>query len=202
MPLNSKHKLFFIHIPKTAGSTIETALNMKSLQGLYCEDRLQGILNVNPQHLKFKDLNSIINFKNLTTFTVVRNPFDRIVSEYKYIKSIEGYLPEYRNLKFDDFVNSILLDQNKYRFDNHFESQYSFIEGGEEYIKIFKYENIKELFDWLSDFMQRPLSFNNEKKSNKMHYSFYFQRKDTIDLVHNFYKDDFEKFNYCFENRI
>lgn len=203
MPLCSKYKLFFIHIPKTAGTSVELALDIQKSECLYSENRFNRILKINPQHFTYSDLNSILNFTDLKIFTIVRNPFDRIVSEFKYVQKMENanWL-DYKSLDFDSFVDKILnLDSNIARdiFDNHLMTQYDYIKGAEDIVKIFKYENLQEAFDWLNLITESTLDFKHERNSEKMHYSFYYKYKKTIDTVAEFYKKDLEYFNYSFE---
>ena len=86
--LNDEQAVTFLHIPKTAGTTIETWLNDsgKYQQILFSQKKLEGML-VTPQHLGYhtlteltKTLNRPLEYK----FAVVRNPFERIVSEFFY----------------------------------------------------------------------------------------------------------------------
>ena len=80
----------FIHIPKTAGTIIENSLREKTTQSLY-SGKGNVLLdfpynNKSLQHLfytiiyQFKDkLN--VDFDNIKIFSVVRNPYDRIISD-------------------------------------------------------------------------------------------------------------------------
>lgn len=203
MPLCLKHNLFFIHIPKCAGTTIEKALDLQKSECFFSKTRFDNILNISPQHFSYKDLRIIFQLKKFKLFTIVRNPYDRIVSEYKYIQKSENeYWADFKNLNFDLFIEQIfLLDEDKRSnlFDNHFKSQYSFIEEGEDVIKIFKYENLQESFDWLNSVTKSNLSFSHERNSEKMHYSFYYKYRKTIDTITELYKKDLEYFNYTFD---
>jgi chondroitin 4-sulfotransferase 11 len=203
MPLCLKHNLFFIHIPKTAGTSIEIALDMRKPECFYSENRFNKILKINPQHFIYSDLSNILNVKNLNIFTVVRNPFDRLVSEFKYVQKTENSnWTDYKNLNFDSFVDEVLnLDSNMACdiFDNHLMPQYDYIKGGEDIIKIFKYENLSEFVDWLFLKTNDLMILSHERNSEKMHYSFYYKYKKTIDMVAEFYKKDLEYFNYSFE---
>lgn len=203
MPLYSTHNLFFIHIPKCAGTTIEKALDMQKEEFFFSKNRFNTLLKVSPQHFTYKNLKTICNLDKFKLFTVVRNPYDRIVSEYKYIQNGENeYWKDFKNLNFDLFIEKIfLLDEFKRYdlFDSHFNLQYNFIEDGEDLIKLFKYESLQEAFDWLNLITDSTIAFPHERNSEKMHYSFYYKYKRTIDIVSEFYKKDLEYFNYSFE---
>jgi hypothetical protein len=203
MPLCLIHNLFFIHIPKCAGTTIEKALDTQKEEFFFSKNRFNTLLKVSPQHFSYRNLKIISNLDKFKLFTVVRNPYDRIVSEYKYIQNGENeYWADFKNITFDTFVEKIfLLDEFKRYdlFDSHFELQYSFIEGGEDLIKVFKYENLQEAFDWLNLTTDSTITFPHERNSEKMHYSFYYKYRKTIDIVSEVYKKDLEYFNYSFE---
>jgi hypothetical protein len=203
MPLYLTHNLFFIHIPKCAGTTIEKALDIQKEEFFFSKNRFSTLLKVSPQHFTYRNLKIISNLNKFKLFTVVRNPYDRIVSEYKYIQNGENeYWADFKNITFDTFVEKIfLLDEFKRYdlFDSHFELQYSFIEEGEDLIKVFKYENLQEAFDWLNLTTDSTITFPHERNSEKMHYSFYYKYRKTIDIVSEVYKKDLEYFNYSFE---
>lgn len=79
-------RLFFVHIPKTAGTTIEVSLNKK--------DILWG------RHYSVKDFiegNRQENLEDWTIFTVVRNPWDRIHSAYQFKN-------RFKELTFSQFI--------------------------------------------------------------------------------------------------
>lgn len=66
---NVKNPLMFIHIPKTAGISIQKWMKMKYRK---LHERI---------HLP---IDQIDNYENYFTFTVIRNPYDRAFSAYKY----------------------------------------------------------------------------------------------------------------------
>ena len=83
MPFNSK--VLFVHIPKTAGTTIETALGLKSAECLYDFQGKKADQIVTRQHLFASEYRNIIdNVDNLYRVSVVRNPYDRLVSAYHF----------------------------------------------------------------------------------------------------------------------
>ena len=71
--INHEYKFIFLHIPKTAGVSVGTTLY--DLVGI--DDLYDG----------FKIHHDIVSEKNLRdyfVFTFVRNPWDRMTSEYKF----------------------------------------------------------------------------------------------------------------------
>jgi hypothetical protein len=152
-----------------------------------------------PQHLSVKEISNEIDLKEYKLFTIVRNPFDRIVSEFCHFKNSK-LSKEYHHLNFTDFVNVCLKldsEKRKYVFDGHLETQSDYIRG-EFPIKIFKYEDLQECFDWLREITGEDLKFGHEKKSDRKHHSEYYETEDVIRTVEDFYRVDLDYFDYIF----
>lgn len=208
MPISKKHGLCFIHIPKNAGSSIEKSLGMCHPENLWSIAALAGY-DVCPQHLNLRELLQVVPGLNaLKIFSIVRNPFDRLVSEYFYTKSLP-HTSEYHDLDFDTYVDKCLClryDLRKKIFDAHLETQASFLKlplrhrilGGLK-IKVFKYENLNEVFCWLRLTTGLELEFGHERKSDRPRdYREFYQRRSTRERVEAFYKEDLSVFNYSF----
>src|SRR5436305_8741969 len=97
MPIFKKAKALFIHIPKTGGTSVEKELylrekpeNRYNHKTFYSTEphKYNGRLNYSLQHFTLRDLKIALG-KNVlkafkTVFSIVRNPFDRLVSEFHY----------------------------------------------------------------------------------------------------------------------
>jgi hypothetical protein len=101
---NNDDNILLIHIPKTGGSSLEhyfsdkynIKLNEKSLfMFLNEETKKQNNIEINSslQHMtyqtlfKYKDFFNI-DFNNLKIITIVRNPYERIISDFFFYKLI------------------------------------------------------------------------------------------------------------------
>lgn len=199
MPISKIHKLCFIHIPKVAGTTIEKALDMHHEDLFYRYGKYKKY-EVCPQHLTHQELSlEIPNLSEYQLFTVVRNPFDRIVSEYNFYHET-WWAKEYYNLNFDDFVRiclSIDKAKRKFCFDGHLEPQVDYIRGDLP-VKIFKYENLEECFYWLREITGENLNFGHERKAERKNYKDYYDNVETIKIVEDFYRDDLDYLDYNF----
>ena len=109
MPISHKHKVLFLHAPKNAGSSIEEALGIeKSPQALlshkYTADSIYAL-----QHLPYSQLRKTVPTTVWSTYTkvcVVRNPWDRMVSDWRWRR--KNGLP-LGQLSFGDFVRCVQM---------------------------------------------------------------------------------------------
>lgn len=165
--------------------------------------------DVCPQHLNLRELAKVVpELTALKIFTVVRNPFDRLVSEFFYTKSLP-HTAVYHNLDFDEYVENCLSlprEQRKKIFDAHLETQASFLKlplrhwiSRSLQVKIFKYEKLDEVFCWLRKTTGLDLEFGHERRSLRPRdYKEFYQRRSTLKRVQSFYKDDLSAFGYDF----
>ena len=128
---NESINILFIHIPKTGGTNIEQNLKKKCNQTVFSEwknDLLPSPYNnVSLQHQTYMTIYNYknelnIDFENIKTFAIVRNPYDRIISDLFWFKIInKNTSPE---KVFDLIKNNYLYRDN---LDNHNIPQYKFV---------------------------------------------------------------------------
>ncbi|MDP4546876.1 sulfotransferase family 2 domain-containing protein [Marinobacter sp. MDS2] len=215
MPVFSKGKvnILFLHIPKSAGSTIEKiaddfgweesfSIRGKSLKEIrYCKASLQ--------HLHVQPLESILEFEQFDSiFTVVRNPFSRFKSEY-YWQRTQGIT----ELSVDDWVSDTFEKYlgNSYIYDNHIRPQVEFIPRSPHQPQVFKLEEggverAKKLFLGFSNESENRNSWakwltslftpdRQEKRSLKYpEIEAKFERH--YDRIVEFYKQDYSTLSY------
>lgn len=203
MPYYKKKHILFIHIPKTGGTSLENYLKNNDIQTLYIPVPRNNILpekNLRNKSLQHQTYNTIykyrkllnINFDNkLRIISIVRNPYHRIISDLFWNKLIK------KNTSPEMVYNIIKSYIYKDCYDNHNIPQYKFItdENNEliNNIKIFRTEELKKgLIEY--GFINFNIHTNNIKINNndKMKYL----NRDSINLINNYYKKDFELFNY------
>jgi len=193
MIISEKNKIAFIAIPKTGTRSVYDILK-REFEGI----QLQDHKTIVPQE-----------YVDYYSFTIVRNPYDRLVSawwsttqrgddRYGYIKDLNGdasFLNYCRNLKrFENKRIPHLMPQCNW-FNNKID-------------KAIRYENINE--EWLDlpfNLYKKPLPHENPTvkvaKNNpkpRLHYSNYLN-DEIIDIINEKYKEDFIKLNYEFYNK-
>jgi hypothetical protein len=178
-------KPLFVHIPKTAGTSI---LNVFKDKGLDPWDRRS--VEYPRGHLPLVILKQQNIFsESVFSFAVVRNPYTRTYSCFHQFNksnktniSFTEYLKNIQRNNISRITPLLHLPQYLYVIDDN---------GTIATDKIYRFENLNEL---KSDF-NLELGFDNPGK-----YVVELYNKDytseAIDLVHKIYKSDFERFGY------
>lgn len=198
----NKLKLIFVHIPKTGGSTISNILvpNINIHDNKYI-NYLYGLKNDRSlQHLSITKIKELVkNTDEYYKFSIVRNPYDRLVSEYYWcqIKNV-GYKS---GQTFDDFLNYVIniFKNNKFYmniYTDHFIPQYNFLYDNNilEVDKVFKHEYFNEIIQFLNEeYNINTNLYENLKvyKGKKLNLN-----QNQKNIIYNLYKKDFELFNY------
>ncbi len=209
--ISHKYKCTFLHIPKVAGTSIERFLREIDL----------GI----PQKvLRKRGFSHFLNdHTDYFVFSFVRNPYDRFVSAWKWGElkfSKEGELPFYKKERSVSFKEYVLLTTDlKYRKDNqnlwseydeyHTLPQFEFfpnLNGGHYFTDkisptftcdfIGRFENLHEDFNAVCSnigIKQFKLPHAYNSKTFKQAFDWTSELKEK---VYNYYKKDFELFNY------
>ena len=193
--------VLFLHIPKTGGTSIEYYFSEKysiPLNGNALYTGANTPLGTSYQHLPYKEIvkhNDLfhIDFNNLTILSVVRNPYDRILSDLFYYKLLHA---KTEPSEVYDAIQTFL--NHPKRYDNHPLPQYEYVvdEDGSllENLHIMKTET-------LTEDMKREgfLDFNKTMNKNRaISNSLYDAYLDTrcIECISSFYQKDFELFGY------
>jgi|TARA_B100000767_G_C19727605_1_gene520186 hypothetical protein len=232
MPILHSAKIIFVHIPKTGGGTIEKTL------GIYGKNN-NG--NLNPdhsllygkykkkflQHLTISEIKKI-NIKEFSTYrkiSFVRNPYDKMISEYlwriqvygkrklefkEYI--IEEVIPRKNNV--NKFVKNFYKDESFIPFlDVHYVNQVDFLFLNKKLAvdEIGKFENFEN--DFKKIFNKKPI--NTKVHKSKINYTYYLIKKilpkflanqmyrkyydyETEEIIRREYSEDLKMFDYNF----
>ncbi|MGJ8691879.1 MAG: sulfotransferase family protein [Thalassotalea sp.] len=229
--ISNKYQCVFVHVPKTAGQSIEHFF--LNLHQLAWQDKEQLLISKNkypangPErlaHLKAAEyyqcghINQAL-YKRYFSFAFVRNPWERLVSEYLHKKIDKKMtLKEY----FLHGLPSENLFCDKYR---HIMSQsdYLFDQAGNQLVTfIGRFENIQQDFDYVCQqlgiedstlphknsargfrrlWTRRIRHIFRVNKRVKRHYSEFYD-EELKQLVAIKYQKDIELFNYKFEDMM
>jgi len=212
--ISHQHKCIFIHIPKTAGSSVnrfylpQTKLdwrfpNYDVLYG-WCPKRKIHLQHATAKQLLELDLISEENWKSYYKFSFVRNPWDRSYSDYLWMMKdtkIKGSFKDYA-LKQGVF-KKVLTDRShkSYRGD-HLISQSDFLEvsKGLEIDYIGRFENFSHDISKINAFLKVNRVMDLHEKKNKKrhnHYSLFYTGSNRK-LVSKVFEEDINQFGYKF----
>ena len=101
MPIFNQHQAIFLHIGKTGGVSVEKALGLPARDyRKFCPEYLFGIKNgVMIQHARIQFLEQFMTKeqKDFFKFTIIRNPWDRMVSAFYYL--LPAHLRRFQNFE-------------------------------------------------------------------------------------------------------
>ena len=188
-------KLGFIHITKCAGTSIED-MGKQDKQKWGRFDKEYGF-----HHRLFNKVPKSVR-QSKDWFEVVRNPYDRILSEYycKYGGINNPTLknkPNHNKQGFNEYIRNKINKRSK--IGNHYTEQYKYFEGvPETKVQVIKMENLNnglnKLFKKYNLNIKIPLKKSNVGKKGR------FTVKDfdneTLHLINEVYDKDFKTLKY------
>lgn len=199
MPIDIIRNLLFIHIPKTGGSSVESALNLHPNQVDDAHEFLSGTKD-HLQHLTFSEISDRLEYDvvlKCKPFCIIRNPLHRFYSEYKWRVKIkhpivaDKSIAEFAEYLYMRKLNNTLKNECHFRF----QSDYFFNDvGAIDTIKVFKLEDgMDKVEDWLlaeCDISVRIPHINKDTSKAS-------DCSDYVDgLVKEIYKEDAIKLGY------
>jgi len=183
MILSRGRKFLFIHIPKTGGTALALALEARAMRDdMMLGDtpkaskrrrRLQGVKTAGRlwKHSTLADLTGLIpeqEMRDLFTFTLVRNPWDRAVSYYHWLREQGFDHPAVllsKRLEFKDFILHPVILRS---FETHSAPSYMRRADGREqcqlYIRLERFStDAAPLFDHLGFTLELPRENTSER---------------------------------------
>jgi hypothetical protein len=194
MGFNDSNKVAFVHIPKSAGSSVRKALGKWEHAGI---------------HLTASELSGLdkSRWERYLTIAIVRNPWDRMVSMYHYSRFNNSYKFEHKAFRvcFEEwlidlycnhlFDGEIVHKKNWVQYFAH--DQLQWIENNQGNIivdKVIRYENLEE--EWFKLFgTVLPVVNKTEHQDYRLYYNDHLNL-----LISKAFSRDIEKFNYRLDN--
>ncbi len=205
---NRGRACLFVHIPKTGGSTVESALTKAgwtkhlSINGVAPEKL--SFLRATPQHFHAELLDQFVNYDRLDEIVmIVRDPVSRMKSEFYWQE-------QWRQTKLvaGSWITEMFdtLEEDAFAFDNHLRPQAEFQpETGN--VKVFKLEDngISKAIETIKSLApQRPSALSNLKNTKTVGKEKSSKYRDEVELafaehavkIREFYRRDCELFGY------
>jgi hypothetical protein len=177
----------FIHINKNGGSSIEKALGLR------------------PEHktaLEKREELGAAAWERRFTFTIVRNPWDRVVSQYHYRMRVGKNDLASRKVAFGDWVRLVFRELDP-RYRNEplmFVPQWDWtVDGGGKPLLDFvgRFENLEGDFAHICSRIGRNVELPHVNPTRRGPYREYYD-PETEELVRNAFAVDLERFDYSF----
>ncbi len=189
-------RAIFVHIPKCAGVSINQTI-FGGLAG---------------GHTTFEEYLSIFEPRCVNSyfkFTIVRNPWDRLVSAYFFLKK-GGLSQEDRDwfneelnsfADFDDFVKKWVNKQNIWKW-HHFRPQYHYMLDKKGRIPldfIGYFENLDQDFKYITNKIGISCDLPMNNKSKHKNYQNYYS-EETKEIIRKVYSKDIRMLGYDFDS--
>lgn len=213
MPVNTNLKWIFIHIPKTGGSSIARYMyeqsgtplelwgriksrdrerfGLQDAREVDCPDRYQHLYH----HLRAAEVRKVVGdevWTVYTKFTVIRNPWDRLVSFYEYARQT-GERGGTAGRSFEEWV--------EYRSLFPKMSPYIMSEEGDILVDyVIRFENLMEDFKQMHERLgskYTPSQIPHEKKTVRDDYRCYYTSA-LAQKVYDELKEEIDFFGYKF----
>lgn len=177
----------FIHINKTGGSSVAWALQLP-FEHLTALEKIEMV--------------GSRRWDKCLTFTIVRNPWDKVVSQFHYrLKTNQTDLKE-TPIPFNEWVRSVFVEKDPlyYNFPKMFMSQTDWIADANGRIlvdEIVRFENLDEDFAQVMQKLGKCVALPHLKKSKHNHYRDYYDA-ETAAIIHTYFQQDIDNFGYTF----
>lgn len=177
----------FIHINKTGGSSIARALGLTGEHKTAMEKRRE--LGESAWSRRFR-------------FTIVRNPWDKVVSHYHYRVATNQTSLGMNRVDFKEWVSLAYGDNLPAYYDNPkmFMPQWNWIsnENGSLAVDfVGRFENLEQDFKSICRRINQDVLLPHKKKSKREHYRSYYDAR-AREIVRTWFKADIEEFDYEF----
>jgi Sulfotransferase family len=202
--ISFQKRFLFVHIPKTAGNSIQSVLRDYSEDQLVAlrkeQDGIErfGLRNPNYKIKKHSTLSeyrealSEEQFRSFYKFTCVRNPWDRMVSYY----FTPTQNPEILNRKkFRGIISKAVSVADYLRLDEEERDPFANVDC------IMRFENLADDFRIVCDQLTiSPPTLPRYNRSTRERYSKYYD-DELRELVRTRFAAEIERFGYTFEER-
>jgi len=215
MIISHGRKFIFVHIPKTGGTSLSLALEAKAMKDDIligdtpkAKNRRKRIKNAKVsgrlwKHARLTDIYGLVTQEQIErylVFTIVRNPWDRVVSYYHWLKMQKFDHPAVeiaKNNSFTDFLADPAI-QRSLRNDaaRNYVSDRDGIERCDMYLRM---EHLPEDVGRLGGNLGIKLADlpHDNRSERDSDYADYYD-VDSRNIVHAAFADDIERFEYRF----
>jgi len=211
MIVSHKHNFIFVHIFRTAGRSFTKALMQ------FGEQEIPGQTHRHHTAAEIRDLVGPEFWEQSFTFAVIRNPWERLLSQYLYhiqtvreFKSRHGQKPtkvarrtqknmrRFRN--FDAFIHWFAVKEELNEWTRHklTQSEFLFEDSGEQLVDhIMRFENLESDMKVLEEKLALDIDLPFINHQPHRHYSEYYT-DGTRSIVADVCRHEIDRFCYTF----
>ncbi len=183
------HNFIFIHINKTGGISLGECLELPFKMHFTAEEVIESI--------------GLKKWNQALSFSIVRNPFDKVVSHYFYrvltnqtgLGSEEIGFQEWVKKCYGPSKDPYLYDQPKM-----FQPQLDWLrhDGRIAVNMILKFEKLNSDYKKIKELLGLSMDLPHKNKSSRDHYKNYYDH-ETWEIVADWFKEDIKYFGYDLE---
>lgn len=179
----------FIHINKTAGTSIGKAIGLPVKHHLTAREVIARI--------------GMDKWNSAYKFTVVRNPWDKVVSHYEYRRKKDKTQIATRGISFTDWIRMTYGDdKNTYYYNNprSFQPQVDWLKDNEGKVSmdyVIRFESINEGFDHVKNVLGLDATLPHLNASDRAGFQSYYN-DESRDIIARWFHEDIETFGYDF----
>jgi hypothetical protein len=203
MPICHGRKFIFIHIPKNAGSAIEVSLGIYKKECMVeaKDSIIENGVSYSLQHLTAKQLKvhelTKNCFENYFKFAFVRNPYQRVLSEYFWLNqkrlNKEKTSPENFSKFIDEFYSIIDKDHKLTQYEYLYDENENLIVDFIGRIESFDQDFTKVTKKFGKVIIAKPYNMSRQKKDINQDL---YLTEENKEKIYNLFKIDFETFGY------
>jgi hypothetical protein len=202
--ISHRHRCIFVHIPKCGGTSIEDAIwpppQQRTLADLWAGYDRNPYQTGGLQHLCATHIRQEVGntFERYWKFAFVRNPWDRVISQYLYTLQQRQDLRDLLGLSTDAPLE-LYLSRLSEREHVQWKPQRPFIYDGDTLLVDFvgRFERFAEDADSVFRRLGVKEPLPHENKTERGPYHDYYDTR-TRDMVAQLYADDIATFGYDF----
>ena len=200
MPLvtGANQRVFFAHVPKTGGSSVEEYLIRRFGGPLSLKDvthrngrRRRGLISLST-HLTAEDLLDVLPHDVDYSFAVVRNPLQRVLSQYRFQAGVSRTARYTFSTWLRLMLHCVAMDLRVYQ--NHIRPQSDLVPEDSE---VFRLEDgFDGMIAWLDEItgtIAPEIEINHLLKKEHVPVAV---KSDDVRLIHDYYAADYERFGY------
>ena len=197
-------KILYVHIPKAGGISVSNFFRKIGFTEHFGREnaKLFPIMKYPPSHLDYKTICSLFHIEQFDLrFTIVRNPYERIRSDYKYAMKVNPGLRD-KPINMNVWINKVLDGYvgDEYFLGHHIKPQHLFV--GEKIEHVYKKESghqviLEDVVKKIGGEINQPwdelvptVNVGDEK------YELEEFEPQILERIQELYRLDFERFGY------